>query len=94
MGLKSTCWLLQAVERRDTVDMLRIRLGHQEFAQGDFGEAMAQFGMCSDANPVLLLNLFPSLASQQLLEPLQATVQGKPGSLSEHHTSSHHPSKK
>jgi hypothetical protein len=45
-----------------------------------------QFGMCSSANPVVLLRLFPSLAPEELLSPvlhlfagaLRATRMSKP----------------
>lgn len=56
--------------------MLHTQYGHHLFAKGDFEEALAHFGMCSHANPVVLLRLFPSLVSRQLLDPLLPTVSG------------------
>ena len=67
---------LQEQDRREVLNALRIRYGHRLFAEGDFDEAMAYFGMCSNASPLVLLNLFPSLAPPALLGPLQGTVAG------------------
>ena len=64
-------------DKVDLLNALRIRYGHRLFADGDFDEAMAYFGMCSNASPLVLLNLFPSLAPPPLLEPLQKTISGK-----------------
>lgn len=64
------------VDKTEVLNALRIRFGHRLFAEGDFDEAMAYFGMCSNASPLVLLNLFPSLAPPTLLEPLQNTISG------------------
>ena len=64
------------MDKTDVLNALRIRFGHRLFAEGDFDEAMAYFGMCSNASPLVLLNLFPSLAPPALLEPLQNTISG------------------
>ncbi len=37
---------------------------------------MAHFGMCSDASPVVLLRLFPSLVSPDTLKPLLPDTTG------------------
>ena len=37
---------------------------------------MAHFGMCSDASPVVLLRLFPSLVSPETLKPLLPDTPG------------------
>lgn len=58
------------------LNALRIRYGHRLFAEEEFDEAMAYFGMCSNASPLVLLNLFPSLAPSALLEPLKDTIAG------------------
>ena len=55
---------------------LHTRYGHRLYAEGEFDEAMAHFGMCTDANPMVLLRLFPSLVPPSLLEPLQDTIAG------------------
>jgi hypothetical protein len=39
----------------------------------------AQFGMCSSANPVVLLRLFPSLAPEALLSPVLHLFAGAAG---------------
>ncbi len=64
------------MDKTDVLNALRIRFGHRLFAEGDYDEAMAYFGMCSNASPLVLLNLFPSLAPPTLLEPLQKTIAG------------------
>ena len=66
----------QVEERRRLNDQLHRRYGHAQFAGGEYEEAMAHFGMCSDASPVVLLRLFPSLVSPETLEPL---IPGAPG---------------
>lgn len=68
--------LMQQAEKVEVLNALRIRYGHRLFAEGDFDQAMANFGMCSNASPLVLLNLFPSLAPPGLLEPLQSTIAG------------------
>lgn len=68
--------LAQIEERRALQDELHTRYGYRLFAEGDFDDAMAHFGMCSNANPLVLLNLFPSLAPPQLLLPLEETIAG------------------
>lgn len=68
--------LLQAEERAEVSNALHTRYGHRLYAEGEFDEAMAHFGMCTDANPMVLLRLFPSLAPPSLLEPLQDTIAG------------------
>ena len=37
---------------------------------------MAHFGMCSDASPVVLLRLFPSLVSPEAMKPLLPEAPG------------------
>lgn len=65
-------------ERRRLNDRLHRRYGHAQFAAGEYEEAMAHFGMCSDASPVVLLRLFPSLAAPEALEPLLPSRAGVP----------------
>ena len=67
---------MQEEERRKLNDQLHRRYGHSQFASGEYEEAMAHFGMCSDASPVVLLRLFPSLASSKTLEPLLPDAPG------------------
>lgn len=55
---------------------MHTRLGYQLFAESEFDEAMAHFGMCSDASPVVLLHLFPSLAPPHLIQALEGTISG------------------
>ncbi len=69
--------MAQAEARRTLNDTLHIQYGHHLFASKEYDEAMAHFGMCSSASPVVLLRLFPSLASPAMLEPLLHTVAGK-----------------
>ena len=68
----------QVEERRRLNDQLHRRYGHAQFAGGEYEEAMAHFGMCSDASPVVLLRLFPSLVSPETLEPLIPSAPGTP----------------
>ena len=68
----------QVEERRRLNDQLHRRYGHAQFAGGEYEEAMAHFGMCSDASPTVLLRLFPSLASLETLEPLVPSAPGAP----------------
>ena len=68
----------QVEERRRLNDQLHRRYGHAQFAGGEYEEAMAHFGMCSDASPVVLLRLFPSLVSLETLEPLIPSAPGTP----------------
>ncbi|BDA43540.1 Vam6/Vps39-like protein [Coccomyxa sp. Obi] len=62
--------------KRRLSDTLHVRYGHHLFAHGEYDEAMAHFGMCSSASPVVLLRLFPSLASPAMLEPLLPSISG------------------
>ena len=71
-------FLAQVEERRRLNDQLHRRYGHAQFAGGEYEEAMAHFGMCSDASPVVLLRLFPSLVSPETLEPLIPSAPGMP----------------
>ena len=41
--------LAQVEERRRLNDQLHRRYGHAQFAGGEYEEAMAHFGMCSNA---------------------------------------------
>ncbi len=66
----------QAAGRTALADELHTRYGQALFGRRDFDSAMAHFGMCSAANPVLLLALFPSLAPRALLAPLLPSVAG------------------
>ena len=70
--------LAQVEERRRLNDQLHRRYGHAQFAGGEYEEAMAHFGMCSDASPIVLLRLFPSLVSPETLEPLIPDASGSP----------------
>ncbi len=63
-------------ERRILNDQLHRRYGHSQFASGEYEEAMAHFGMCSDASPVVLLRLFPSLVSSETLKPMLPDTPG------------------
>lgn len=69
---------MQAEERREVQNELHTRYGYCLFAEGEFDDAMAHFGMCSNANPLVLLHLFPSLAAPRLLQPLEETISGVP----------------
>ena len=71
-------FLAQVEERRQLNDQLHRRYGHAQFAGGEYEEAMAHFGMCSDASPIVLLRLFPSLVSPETLEPLIPSAPGTP----------------
>ena len=70
--------LAQVEERRRLNDRLHRRYGHAQFAGGEYEQAMAHFGMCSDASPVVLLRLFPSLVSPETVEPLIPSAPGTP----------------
>ncbi len=70
--------LAQGDERRRLGDQLHRRYVHAQFACGGYEEAMAHFGMCSDASPIVLLRLFPSLVSPETLEPLIPSAPGTP----------------
>ena len=70
------CCLAQVEERRELNDQLHRRYGHCQFSNGEYEEAMAHFGMCSDASPVVLLRLFPSLVSPETLQPLLPDTSG------------------
>ena len=49
---------------------MHMRFGVHLFGDGDYDGAMAHFGMCSRATPVLLLKLFPSLVPTALMDPV------------------------
>lgn len=70
--------LLQVEERKRLNDQLHRRYGYCQFLGGEYEEAMAHFGMCSDASPVVLLRLFPSLVSPEALKPLLRDTPGTP----------------
>lgn len=70
----------QAAERTALTDDLHIQYGHHLFGQGDFEGAFSQLALCSYANPVILLRLFPSLTSEALLESLIPSLAGNPSS--------------
>ncbi|KAK9829459.1 hypothetical protein WJX72_005979 [[Myrmecia] bisecta] len=65
---------VQTAGRAELEDALHTRYGHHLFAHGEFDEAMAHFGMCSYANPLMLLSLFPSLAAPKMLEPVASLM--------------------
>ena len=67
---------MQVEERRSLNDQLHRRYGFSQFSNGEYEEAMAHFGMCSDASPVVLLRLFPSLVSLETLKPLLPDTPG------------------
>ena len=67
----------QGGERTQLEDMLHTSYAHHLFARGEYEEAMAQVGMCSYSNPIVLLRLFPSLASREMLEPVAHQVPGQ-----------------
>lgn len=67
---------VQSQERVALDDMLHTCYGQHLFGEGHYDEAMAQFGMCSYSNPVVLLRLFPSLACADLLEPVEHLAAG------------------
>lgn len=73
---------LQRDERAALEDDLHIRYGQQLFGGGAYEEAMAHFGMCSSANPVVLLRMFPSLAPGALLKPVAHLFPGESPHLS------------
>lgn len=76
--LKGPCGAhLQGGGRTQLEDMLHTSYAHHLFARGEYEEAMAQFGMCSYSNPIVLLRLFPSLASWEMLEPVAHQVPGQ-----------------
>ncbi len=77
----------QAGARTALADGLHMRYGHALFAARDYDGAMAHFGMCSAASPVVLLRLFPSLAPPALLQPLAPAVAGTPPQPGAHCTS-------
>ena len=58
---------------------MHMRFGVHLFGEGDYDGAMAHFGMCSRATPVLLLKLFPSLAPTALMEPIAHCFPGAHG---------------
>ena len=68
--------MFQVEERRSLNDQLHRRYGFSQFSNGEYEEAMAHFGMCSDASPVVLLRLFPSLVSPETLKPLLPDTPG------------------
>ena len=55
---------------------MHMRFGVHLFGDGDYDGAMAHFGMCSRATPVLLLKLFPSLAPTALMDPVAPCFPG------------------
>jgi len=73
----SCLYCMQTAARAVLEDDLHIRYGQQLFGGGTYEEAMAHFGMCSSANPVVLLRLFPSLAPDALLKPVLHLFPGK-----------------
>jgi len=70
--------MVQVEERKALNDQLHRRYGHSQFVSGEYEEAMAHFGMCSDASPMVLLRLFPSLVSPKTLAPLLPDTPGTP----------------
>ena len=70
----ATC--VQAEERTELESEMHMRFGVHLFGEGDYDGAMAHFGMCSRATPVLLLKLFPSLAPTALMEPIAPCFPG------------------
>ena len=69
---------MQAAERGELESEMHMRFGVHLFGEGDYDGAMAHFGMCSAATPVLLLKLFPSLAPTALMEPIAPCFPGAP----------------
>jgi len=67
---------MQAEERAELESEMHMRFGVHLFGEGDYDGAMAHFGMCSAATPVLLLKLFPSLAPTALMEPIAPCFPG------------------
>ncbi len=67
---------MQAEERAELESEMHMRFGVHLFGEGDYDGAMAHFGMCSTATPVLLLKLFPSLAPTALMEPIAPCFPG------------------
>ena len=67
---------MQAREQKALTDSLHIQYGHHLFDQGDHEGAYSHFAMCSYANPVILLKLFPSLASETLIASLLPSLAG------------------
>jgi hypothetical protein len=66
----------QAAERAALGDELHVRYGYRLFADDEVEQALAQFGMCSASNPLVLLRLFPSLAPRRLLAPVAPLFSG------------------
>lgn len=72
------CDDMQSEPVRRLEDEINLRYGHYLFGKGEYDEGLAQMGMSSSSNPVMLLHLFPSLASPNLLQPVSHLL---PGSL-------------
>lgn len=69
---------MQSEPVRRLEDELNLRYGHYLFGKGEYDEGLAQMGMSSSSNPVMLLHLFPSLASPNLLQPVSHLLPGDP----------------
>ena len=75
------CFLLpdsQSHLRKDLENILRVQYGSALFASGDFDEGMAQFSMCTDASPLLLLHFFPSLVPKKFRQHMPEKAYGVP----------------
>lgn len=79
------CTHVQSEPVRRLGDEINLRYGHYLFGKGEYDEGLAQMGMSSSSNPVMLLHLFPSLASPNLLQPVSHLL---PGDLHLRHASS------
>lgn len=64
-------------QRRALEDALRLRYGHALLAAGDVDDGLAQFAFCPDADPLVLLRLFPALVPDKFAPLLPASFAGQ-----------------
>ncbi|KAF6257282.1 hypothetical protein COO60DRAFT_26268 [Scenedesmus sp. NREL 46B-D3] len=67
-----------AAKRQQLEDVLRLKFGYHLFETGEPDEALTQFSMCSEPDPLLLLRLYPSLVPDKFLPLLPSSAYGEP----------------